>query len=100
MHNLVCVFARVPAVCTQIPCSEGIALFDVLGCKASADTPISLHRADASYASASPPSKKKTQKRKTVHFNAKWNKIEISHIEVQPGDVSTKRQNHTLYLGR
>lgn len=27
-----CVFACVPAVCTQTLCSEGIACFDVLGC--------------------------------------------------------------------
>lgn len=60
--------------------------------QASADTPISLHGADASYASASP--------QKPVYFNAKWSKIGISYIQAQPEDVSTKRQNHTLYLGR
>lgn len=60
--------------------------------QASADTPISLHRADASYASASTP--------ELVHFNTKWSRIEMSYIQVQPKDVSTKRQNHTLYLGR
>lgn len=57
--------------------------------QATADTPISLHRADASYASASP--------QKLVHFNVKWSKIEINYIQLQPGDVSTKRQNHTLF---
>lgn len=60
--------------------------------QASADTPINLHGADASYARASP--------QKPVHLNAKWSKIEMSYIQVKPGDVSTKRQNHTLYLGR
>lgn len=42
--------------------------------QATADTPISLHQADASYASASAPLPKK----KTVHFDAKWSKMEES----------------------
>lgn len=92
VHSAVCVFS------THALCVHSDSVFRgncSLWCsqmQPTADSPISSHQADASYASASPS--------KLVHFNAKWNKTEMSCIQVQPGDVSTKTQNHTLYLGR
>lgn len=86
----VCVL--LPAVCTRILCSEGIARFDVLRCRQLL-IPL-LACTELMQAMLVLVTKK------LVHFNAKWNKIEMSYIQVQPGDVSTKRQNHTLYLGR
>lgn len=50
--------------------------------QAVADTPISSHRADASYATASPPPKKISSFQSYVEQDR----------NVQPGDVSTKRQ--------
>lgn len=88
----VCVRACVPAVCTQILCSEGIARFDVLQCRQLLIPLLACTELMQATLVLLP--------QKLVHFNAKWSKIEISYIQVQPEDISTKRQNHTLYLGR
>ena len=92
VHARVCVFACMPAVCTQILCSEGIARFDLLQCRQLLIPLLACTElTQATLVLVAP---------KLVHFNTKWSRVEMSYIQAQPKDVSTKRQNHTLYLGR